>query len=144
MHQLNCVDFLEWSATQIGFINYFFPFLQIFASDDWQEVFFLMNRSKSFPNTVVIVYQMIEKTWTNILIMFQNVSTDLCVFFRMVCNKNRCYFLFPIFTQLCIWSMTGDVLPNELCHTAFQTQWFLFTWWFKKLKKFRLGKVRLG
>ena len=31
MCQLTCVDFLEWSATQIGFINYFFPFLQIFA-----------------------------------------------------------------------------------------------------------------
>jgi hypothetical protein len=34
MCQLTCVDFLEWSATQIGFINDFFPFLEKFASDD--------------------------------------------------------------------------------------------------------------
>jgi hypothetical protein len=99
MCELTCVDFLEWSAKQIGFTLLFHIFT-IFASDDWQEEFFLMNRSKSFPNTVVILYQMIQKTWTNILIMFQNVSFDLYWFFRMVCDTNRFYKLLFPFLQI--------------------------------------------
>jgi hypothetical protein len=75
-------------------IKFFFPFLRNLACHGWEEVFFLMNWSKSFPNTVVFVYQMIQKTWTNILIMFQNVSTDLCGFFRMVCDTNRLFINF--------------------------------------------------
>jgi hypothetical protein len=134
MCQLTCVYFLEWFVTKIDVI-FFFPFLHNFASDDWLEAFFLMNWSKSFPNTVVIVYQMIQKTWTNILIMFQNVSTDLCGFFRMVCNTNRFYITFSHFYKSLHLMIDSRCFSWWIGQRAFPTQWWLFTRWFKKLEQ---------
>ena len=67
--------------------------------------------------------------------MFQNVSTDLCVFFRMVCETNRFYITFSHFYKSLHLMIDRRCFSWWIGQRAFPTQWWLFTRWFKKLEQ---------
>ena len=116
MCQLTCVDFLEWSATQIGFSLIFLILRKLCFCIWWLIGGVLPNKfcQRAFQTQWLLFTRWLKKLEQISYSCFKLRQLTCVDFIEWSATQIGFTLLFHIFTNLGIWWLTGGVFLNEL------------------------------